>query len=345
MEFLFRPLERLIEGGRSQRGRRGSKPTQLRRAAKFLVFFLLAVLVGNLFLSYFVGVSTLWQWVHLSPFQHPSAFLVMGVTSLLVFGDFAYFREQMCTVVCPYARLQSVLLDEKSLIVAYDDRRGEPRGKKGKATGDCVDCGLCVAACPTGIDIRNGLQLECITCTQCIDACDGVMNKIGRPQGLIRYTSLDALAKRSFSLKSLARPRVLIYPAILIALLAGLGIASAARSVAEVSLLRGLGAPFSRVNEQIENHIRIKIRNRTGSAADYSISIAGAPDAKLVAPQNPLRIEGGAQATESVFVLSGEDTFKNGTRDIRVEIRSGTDFERSLPYRLLGPSSRPEAAK
>jgi cytochrome c oxidase accessory protein FixG len=253
----------------------------------------------------------------------------------------------MCTVACPYARLQSVLLDRKSLVVAYDEHRGEPRGKKGKVPGACVDCSLCVDVCPTGIDIRNGLQLECITCAQCIDACDSVMDKLHRPRGLIRYTSSQALATRSFRWKSLVRPRVLVYPAILALLLTALGFASASRSVAEVSILRGVGAPFTLTGGLVENHVRIKVRNRTNAPVDYHFSVQGAPEARLVAPENPLRVAAGEQRTESVFVLSPTSTFPGGVRQVRIVVKGGADFERTTPYALLGPQSSlpaPEAS-
>jgi len=240
MEFLFRPIERWIEGDHRAQMKLDGRPPGRRRILKHSIFLVLSAIVGNLFLSYFVGVQALSTWMRHSPLEHRSAFLVMGVTTGLVFFDFAYFREQMCTVVCPYARLQSVLLDTKSLVVAYDGTRGEPRGKKGKTGGDCVDCGLCVAVCPTGIDIRNGLQLECITCAQCIDGCDSVMDKLGRRRGLIRYTSQDALATRRFSIRSLARPRILVYPAILTALLVALTVAGSRHRTAEISVLRGI---------------------------------------------------------------------------------------------------------
>ena len=174
MEFVFRPIERLFEGGRNDQlklDRGGVLPG--RRVLKNLVFLLLSALVANVFLAYFVGVDALARWVRQSPAEHPVPFLVMAGTAGLVFFDFAYFREQMCTVICPYARLQSVLLDKDSIVIGYDGRRGEPR-THGKAragagpTGDCIDCNQCVNVCPTGIDIRNGTQLECVNRMHCL---------------------------------------------------------------------------------------------------------------------------------------------------------------------------------
>ncbi|HEX2671061.1 MAG TPA: cytochrome c oxidase accessory protein CcoG, partial [Polyangiaceae bacterium] len=183
MEFLFRPIERLFEGKRESQIELDKQGVSMRRFLKNGVFLLLSFVLANVFLSYFVGTHALRAWVTESPSKHLAGFLVVAVTTGLVFFDFAYFREQMCTVICPYARLQSVLLDRSSLIVGYDGRRGEPRskGKQKLGNGDCIDCQACVVACPTGIDIRQGLQLECIACAQCIDACDSIMTRIHKP--------------------------------------------------------------------------------------------------------------------------------------------------------------------
>ena len=340
MEFRFRPLERLIEGDHREQARLDKNGPNSRRFLKYVVYALLSVVVGNVFLSYFVGVHALETWMRHSPSEHPSAFVVMAVTTGLVFFDFAYFREQMCTVICPYARLQSVLLDKKSLVVAYDPTRGEPRGKKGSTTGDCVDCGICVVTCPTGIDIRNGLQLECITCAQCIDGCDSVMDKLGRPRGLIRYTSQDALATRKFSLGSLLRPRILIYPAVLLALVTALLVTASGRKEAEVWVLRGIGAPFVTQGADVRNHVRIKIRNRSSTTVAFSLSLLDAPGASLIAPQNPLDIPAGAQSTESVFVVAPRDAFTGGKRAVRIRIAAPSGFERILSYELLGPDQK-----
>jgi len=197
MEFLFRPVERAIEGGWARslaldRERRRFAP---RRLAKVVVYAVLAAVLGNTFLAYFVGTDALARWMLQSPLQHPTPFLVMAVTTGLVFLDFAWFREQTCVVACPYGRWQSVLLDRESLIVAYDRARGEPRGKgagERQGLGDCVECSACVLTCPTGIDIRDGLQMECVHCTQCADACDAVMQKLEKPPGLVRYASQES---------------------------------------------------------------------------------------------------------------------------------------------------------
>jgi cytochrome c oxidase accessory protein FixG len=341
MEFLFRPIERLFEGDQHEQARLDRQGANGRRLAKTATFAVLSLLIGNLFLSYFVGTDTLWQWMRRSPAEHPTPFLVMAVTAALVFADFAYFREQMCTVVCPYARLQSALLDSKSLQVAYDVRRGEPRGKKGKTTGDCVDCKLCVVACPTGIDIRNGLQLECIACTQCIDACDGVMDKLHRDRGLIRYTSDDALASKRVDWRSLVRARTLIYPMVLVGLVIALSVFASRRTVADIAILRGIGAPFVEQGTLVRNHVRVKIRNRGSAPETFTVHLLDAPEATLIAPENPMQLAAGEQATEGIFVLLPRRAFDQGRRKVRFSVSTGTGFEKVDGYELFGPQESP----
>jgi cytochrome c oxidase accessory protein FixG len=331
MEFVYRPLERLLERGTTALAR----TAPWRRALKGAAYLVVSMYLAHTFLAYFVGVEALTRWVRSSPLEHPVAFLVMAGTTALMFLDFAYFREQVCMVACPYGRLQSVLLDRRSLIVGYDARRGEPRGKLGQVSGDCIDCRACVVTCPTGIDIRDGLQMECIHCTQCIDACDGIMDRVGRPRGLVRYTSRDELAGAP---RRVLRPRVVLYPLLIVAVWAGLGWALAHRPAAEVTVLRGLGSPFSVLaTGEVSNQIRVKVENRGGSARRYRIALAEPGGLRLVAPESPLPVDGGHQATTTVFVIAPVDGFDHGEREVRFRIDDGAGFEVVVPYRLLGP--------
>src|SRR6187431_111933 len=285
MEFLFRPIERLFEGKREAQLALDKRGMSARRALKNLVFLGLSFVLANLFLSYFVGTHALRSWMTEPPAKHMAGFLVVLVTTGLVFFDFAYFREQMCTVICPYARLQSVLLDRSSLVVGYDVKRGEPRskGKQKPGNGDCIDCQACVVACPTGIDIRQGLQLECIACGQCVDACDSIMARISKPPGLIRYAAQDTL--ESGKKAPLLRPRVVIYSVLLLALLTILTCALLFKPGAEVTILRGIGAPFTESGPQVVNQIRIKVQNRTSLAQRYHVELTDLGAAQLIAPE------------------------------------------------------------
>ena len=338
MEFLYRPIEHWFEGGPGDQRKLDAAGPSVRRIAKNGVFLVVSFALANVFLSYFVGAKTLVSWMSLSPFEHWTPFLVMAVTTALVFFDFAVFREQMCTVACPYARIQSVLLDRSSLVVGYDRLRGEPRGK-GKITpgrGDCIDCNACVAACPTGIDIRDGLQLECIACAQCADACDTIMPKIGKPLGLIRYGSQTALETHQRS--RVLRPRVVIYAVLLTGLLTTLVVLGANRAPAEVTVLRGIGAPFVAEGERVTGELRIKVQERRGEPKSFRIELVDPGPVTLIAPENPLEVAGSAQRTTAVFAVAPRSAFHAGRREITVRVSDGHGFSVDVPYRLLGPA-------
>jgi cytochrome c oxidase accessory protein FixG len=340
MEFLFRPVERWLEGGwrASQRmdRRRGFHPRRLLKNTIYLGF---ALFLAHTFLAYFVGVDELAHWMRRSPAEHPTSFLVVLFTTGLVLADFGWFREQTCLVACPYGRLQSVLLDRHSLIVGYDPGRGEPRRKgvrdRPADAGDCIDCRMCVLTCPTGIDIREGLQMECIHCTQCMDACDFVMGRIGKPPGLIRYGSSEELAGRR---AGRFRVRLAIYPAALVACGALLVWGLSIRTHAEVTLLRGLGPPFTRAADgSVINQVRIKLANRADDDRAYGIALEQAQDARLIAPMNPLPVAAGAMRTTSVFVVLPASGFRGGERAVRFRISDADRWSESFPYRLVGP--------
>jgi cytochrome c oxidase accessory protein FixG len=342
MEFLYRPIERLFEGKRERQMELDRKGPNFRRVAKNGVFLLVSVLLGNAFLAYFVGSDALVRWVTRPPSEHPGAFLVMAAVSALTFFDFAYFREQMCTVICPYARLQSVLLDRRSLVVGYDVKRGEPRskGKPKPGSGDCIDCGACVVACPTGIDIRQGLQLECIACTQCADACDSIMDRLRKPRGLIRYAAQDSLEKGTAT--RVFRPRVVAYAAILCALLVALVAAARTREGAEVTVLRGIGAPFTMQEGLAVNQIRVKVQNREDDVRRYRIELLGAPGARLIAPENPLEVAPHEQRSTSLFVMTPPSELPHGRRAVTFRLSDGEGFSVDVPYQLLGPDGSAE---
>jgi cytochrome c oxidase accessory protein FixG len=337
LEFLFRPLERWIEGSRSVALARG-RGRHVRRLLKHAVFLVLALFLAHTFLAYFVGIERLVQWVRLSPAEHPTAFATMGLTTAAVLFNFGWFREQTCQVACPYGRLQSVLLDRQSLIVGYDERRGEPRGRgtrqRAAGLGDCIDCGACVLTCPAGIDIRDGLQMECIHCTQCADACDQIMDRIGKPRGLVRYTSRAALEGGRVRL---LRPRVVLYPAALATSVGLLAFFLSTRQDTDVTLLRGIGAPFSLdADGRIVNQIRVRVTNRADSTRRYAIELSGL-EAEVIAPENPLPVAPGELRTTSLFVRSRPEGFAGGRRTITIRLSDGGRFARSYSYELVGP--------
>jgi cytochrome c oxidase accessory protein FixG len=341
MEFLFRPIEQWLEGGRiGSMTMDEQRKLHPKRLLKYAIYAVLAFGLAHVFLAYFVGVDRLWVWMHSSPIEHPTSFFVMALTTGAMFLDFAWFREQTCLVACPYGRLQSALLDRRSLIVSYDPRRGEPRmkGKKDRPgdAGDCIDCHLCVIACPTGIDIREGLQMECVHCTQCIDACDSVMAKVGKPLGLIRYSSRDEIEGRP---ARVLRPRVVLYPLALALALGLLAFNLARRSDADITVLRGGGDDPYTLGEhgEVTNLIRVKVVNRGGAKRDFRVALAGSPDLRLVTPMPTLPVEPGRSGTAMVFVVAPKGAIPAGTRDIQLSVSDGRRFQETVSYRLLGP--------
>ena len=239
VEWLIRPIEELIEGPAHKRRRRDQGPRTFdrvwRKALKHIVFLGISAVVANALLAYFAPPSHVLRWMVESPAAHPAAFGVMSIVGALVYFDLAWFREQFCAFVCPYARFQSVMMDKHTPVVAFDAGRGEPRGKK--ASGDCIDCGLCVRVCPTGIDIRDGLQLECISCFRCADACDMVMTNLGRPLGLIK--AQPAAELRPW------RARTIAFGAGLVAVSVLLIARAASRPNVAISFQRQAGATFA----------------------------------------------------------------------------------------------------
>lgn len=269
MEMLFRKVEYLIIGNANEQRRLKAAPWTTSKivkvTTKHVAFFLLSFIIANFFLAYVIGIKELGKIITEPVFDH-----LAGLSSLLLFtgvfyGVYAFFREQVCTVVCPYGRLQSVLVDKNSMVVAYDYKRGEPRGnfKKKHETplGDCIDCFRCVRVCPTGIDIRNGVQMECVGCTACIDACDAVMDKIHKPRGLIRYASENSIENKE-PLKYTTRMK--LYTGLCMVVLAGLSVLLVTRKDVSATVIRTPGMLFQeRGIDSISNLYNIKMENKT----------------------------------------------------------------------------------
>ena len=274
MEMVFRKIEYWIEGDAPKQKALDKKPWNWekirKRGAKYLVFFAISFLVGNTFLSYIIGVDELIKITTEPPQLHLGGLSAMLIFSSVFFFVYLYFREQVCTVVCPYGRLQGVLLDRHSVVVAYDYNRGEPRAKlrKGeeRTTGDCIDCNQCVHVCPTGIDIRNGTQLECTHCTACIDACDNIMDRINKPKGLIRYASENTIAENQpFTIT----PRLKAYIGVLISLLAVWLVILTTRSTVEIQVRKTPGKLYYPApNEKYMNLYNVMLINKSHNDFD-----------------------------------------------------------------------------
>ena len=268
MEMVFRKFEYWIEGDAQNQRRLDAMSWNFekirKRGLKLIVFFTFSFLIANYFLAYIVGMDELLVLIKEGIFLHFGTFSSLIIFTFVFFFVYLWFREQVCIIVCPYGRLQGVLLDKNSILVAYDYVRGEPRGKMSdtrKDKGDCVNCAACVRVCPTGIDIRNGTQLECVNCTACIDACDDIMDHIGKPKGLIRYASENNIANKEKTRYTL---RLKMYTVVLLGLLSFLATLLITRDDVSIRVMRTAGQMYQKqINGGISNLYNIKLANKT----------------------------------------------------------------------------------
>ena len=284
LDHVYRRIERWVDGDAVQRRALQRAPLSAskiaRRVAKHALYLLVSAVLTHLFLAYFVSLQEVWAMVRAAPAEHWGAFGFIAIATGLVYFNFAWFREQLCIVICPYGRIQSALIDEHSLVIGYDAARGEPRGHRSAGVspasgiGDCVDCSRCVQVCPTGIDIRQGLQMECIGCTACIDACDDVMTRLHRRRGLIRYDSQQAFAGRR---TRWLRPRTLLYGVLL---LSGAGVATWALSTvrpAGFAVTRMTGAPYIVDPATVRNQFLVRLINKRAMPVRFHVRVSHAP--------------------------------------------------------------------
>lgn len=348
LEFLFRPIEILIEGGPVDRNKLDSGPWNLnkiiKKFTKYSIFLVLAWIIASTFLAYFVGAKPLVRMMSDYPWHNWTPFLVTCFVMFLMVFQFGWFREQFCTIACPYARFQSVLLDSDSLLVGYDKARGEPRGKLEKPGverkfGDCIDCGYCVRVCPTGIDIRNGLQLECIQCAACADACDSIMEKIGRPLGLVRYSTEKALETGKFHF---IRPRVLIYAGILVALGVTFTYLLSTREFSEFQIVRQAGtASYQEISPGVlMNQFHIHISNKAREARIYSVSIENEPQMMAVMPGAPFTLQGDSEIKLPLFIHFPPTLLNGGNKQLTVVVTDDHGYRGTQTLSVIGPVGR-----
>jgi cytochrome c oxidase accessory protein FixG len=346
MEMVFRKIEYWIEGDANAQRRLNKEPWTPgkigKKGLKQLIFLSISILIAHTAMAYLIGTSEVFEIIKQSPAQHPAGFAGLTGFTLVFYSVFAYFREQVCVAICPYGRLQGVLLGKESIVVAYDWLRGEPRGKLAKNSmaaapkGDCVDCKLCVHVCPTGIDIRNGTQLECVNCTACIDACDEVMLKINKPKGLIRFASYNSIQN---GIQKLISPRVIGYTALLIGLLGILGFSLLTRSVVETTVLKVPGTLYQ-VNETggFTNLYNVEFVNKTFESLPLELRVIEPSFAKVIRPDDkPIVVAGESMQKIICFIeIPAGNIIQSRTIITLGVFHDGTQLE-TLKVKFIGP--------
>ncbi|HEU4553722.1 MAG TPA: cytochrome c oxidase accessory protein CcoG [Chitinophaga sp.] len=345
MEMLFRRIEYWIEGDAAARRLLDKAPwttSKIRKKVlKHTVFFAIAVLVANVFLAYIIGIKQLQQIVR-GPFhEHVGGFIAMLAFSGVFYGVFAFLREQVCTTVCPYGRLQGVLLDRSSVVVAYDYERGEPRGKfkknETRSIGDCIDCMQCVKVCPTGIDIRNGTQMECVSCTACIDACNFMMQKTGLPEGLIRYASENGIAQRQ-PLRFTGRLKT--YSIVLLLIISGITYLLASRTPVSGTIIRTAGMLYQEKGaDSISNLYRIKLVNKTIAPVQLRLALNGTLGQIIMIGKPQISIKPGEQGEGTFFIVLPRTAITKRKSTLRVTLYAGNKSSGVLKTTFLGPVS------
>jgi cytochrome c oxidase accessory protein FixG len=349
MEMVFRKIEYAIEGDAPNQRQLDRAPWNAQKISKKMLkhgmFFALSFLVGNVLLSYLIGWRNLYQIVTDPPAAHLAGLGFMVGFSLLFYGIFARFREQACTFVCPYGRLQSLLLDENSIVVAYDRKRGEKRGPLRRAQkftarryaglGDCVACNQCVAVCPTGIDIRNGTQMECVHCTACMDACDAVMEKTGNERGLIRYASLNGI---EYGKPLRFTPRLAGYAVVLVALATVLGLMLFLRSDVEATVLRAPGSLFQQMPDgRFSNLYTVRLVNKTSREMPVELRLESPAGSLSVMGQGPIVVAPQKSSGNSMLIELDPAVMKPGTTPLVVGVYSNGRKLETLKTAFIGP--------
>lgn len=346
MEMVFRKIEYWIEGGAIKQKRLNQGPWNkdkiLKKGFKHFIFILIALLISHTVMAYLIGIEQVKDVVTHSPTEHLAGFIgIMAFTGIFYFV-FAYFREQACTAVCPYGRLQGVFLGNDSMAVMYDWKRGEPRDKLKKGNkfaedqGDCIDCKMCVHVCPTGIDIRNGTQMECVNCTACIDACDDIMTKVKRPTGLIRYASYNSVQEGR---KKLFTSRVAGYSVILGILLTAIVVLLATRSDIETTILRVPGQLYQlRDNDRISNIYKIQFVNKTFNDVDIDLKLKGLEGATIQQVGNIASVIPASEKIETnYFIELPRSALKGPKTPISIEVYANGKLIETETTNFAGP--------
>lgn len=350
MEMVFRKIEYWIEGDGPAQRRLKEESISFnkigKKTVKHTLFILLSVLIAHTAMAYVIGIDLVFEIIQHSPSENLAGFTGLVAFTGIFYSVFAIFREQACVAVCPYGRLQGVLLIRDSIVVAYDWMRGEPRGKIKKnaaieKSGDCIDCKLCVHVCPTGIDIRNGTQLECVNCTACIDVCDEVMIKIGKPKGLIRYASYNSIQN---GIAKLITPRVIGYSLVLMALLSLLSFSLLTRSDVETNVFKVSGTLYQKSEDGfITNLYNVEFVNKTFEDLPLELKVESPEAASLVKPDgNPILVPAGALLKTIYFIKMPALDITSARTIIMLGVYQDGKLLERVKVKFIGPIIKPK---
>ncbi|MEM7383666.1 MAG: 4Fe-4S dicluster domain-containing protein, partial [Verrucomicrobiota bacterium] len=340
---VFRRIERLFDGDASARRRLAEAPRTpalvARQLAKHLFYLISAAMVAHLFMAYFISLPKLYRYMGESPLAHVKVFaVVVGLTTVL-YLTFSRFREQFCIILCPYGRIQSALTDEDTMVIGYDPKRGEPRGRSTDAgAGDCVNCRRCVQVCPTGIDIRSGLQLECIGCAACIDACDEIMDKLERPRGLVRYDSQNGLAGKT---TRMVRPRTVFYSGLMLLGAMALTFSLTRIHDVEASLTRLRGMPYFVTEDSVRNQFQVRLFTKRNVPTTFALRLEGQPPGfRPSGFEVPIIVPAQGQVIHPFIISADRSTYEGKVEFDLVIASTPGDTELRRRIRFVGPDAR-----
>lgn len=349
MEMVFRRIEYWIDGDRGAQIKLDKQEWNAekwrKRLIKWAIFFLISFGIANVFLAYLIGSDVVLEFITHSPFEHLSTFIALLIFTAVFYFVFVWFREQVCVIACPYGRLQGVLLDEKSIVVAYDYKRGEKQNGRAKfkknvnreveGVGDCIDCAQCVHVCPTGIDIRNGTQLECVNCTACIDACDAMMEAVNLPKGLIRYASEEEISKNK---KFVFTARMKGYLGVLLILCGVLTGLLFLRSDVEAKILRLPGQLYERKGEVISNVFTYKIANKTHNHYEnVKMKLISPPGKLITVGKDTISVLPNAQDLGTMFIEIHPKDLDGDKTDVIIEVYNNNELIDKTKTTFIGP--------
>jgi len=341
LEFLYRPIEYLIDGDSEKQMELAQQETDalkvLKRILKHGIYLLISFFTILTFVAYVIGTGEVGKLLDGWPAEGSGALMVVLVFTGLHYFVFAWFREQVCSMVCPYGRLQGVMLDVNTILVAYDYKRGEPRGKGANGIkGDCINCYSCVAVCPTGIDIRNGTQLECINCTACIDACNSVMKRVRKPGGLIRFASEKSISEGK---QIRFNARVIAYSVVLVALLSVITYLFTVRGEVESIVIRAPGTMFQEYGpDKLSNLYDLQMVNKTNSEVGVNLKLLS-PEGEIILMGDSLRVEKGEVAKRNLLIVLKKTTLKSSDTQVQIGVFDHGKMIQKLSTTFVGPNS------